>query len=91
MSKRIPVTLGVILCLALVLSLLPLTGSPVSSRERWEYKVTTINRFPVTERTERIERTITALGASGWELVTVDSQSDGNKAIYLFKRRLPEQ
>ena len=46
MSKRIPVALGVILCLALVLSLLPLAGSPVSSREMWEYKAVEIRRDP---------------------------------------------
>ena len=38
MSKRIPVALGVILCLTLALSLLPLAGSLVASREMWEYK-----------------------------------------------------
>ena len=86
MSNRIPVALGFILCLALVLSLLPLTGSPVSSREMWEYKVAEIRRDP-----ERSECALKALGASGWELVTVDG-SDGRKtALYTFKRRLYEE
>ena len=91
MSNRIPVALGVILCLALVLSLLPLAGSPVASRERWEYMAAEIRLYPVTDRTERIERNLDALGARGWELVTVGGQDLGNVAIYLFKRRLPEE
>ena len=85
MSKRIPVALGVILCLALVLSLLPLTGSPVPSRERWEYKVAEILRDP-----EQSEHALNALGASGWELVAVDGPDKKKKALYTFKRRLPE-
>ena len=85
MTNRIPGAIGFILCLALALSLLPLTGSPVSSREKWEYKVAEIRRDA-----ERSERALNALGASGWELVTVhDSNSTG--ALYTFKRRLPEQ
>ena len=83
MSKRIPVALGVILCLALVLSLLPLAGSPVSSREMWEYKAVEIRRNP-----ERSERALNQLGASGWELVTVDGHDGKKRALYTFKRRL---
>ena len=86
MSKRIPVVLGFLLCLALVLSLLPLTDSPVSSREMWEYKVAEIRRDP-----KRSERALNALGASGWELVAVDGPDGRKKALYTFKRRLPEQ
>ena len=86
MSKRIPVTLGFILCLALVLSLLPLSGSPVLSREMWEYKVAEIRRDP-----KRSERALNALGASGWELVTVVGYAESKKALYTFKRPLPEQ
>ena len=85
MTKRIPVALGFILCLALVLSLLPLSGSPVSSREMWEYKVAEIRRDP-----KRSERALNALGASGWELVAVDGPDKKKKALYTFKRRLPE-
>lgn len=84
MSKRIPVALGFILCLALVLSLLPLSGSTVSSREMWEYKVAEIRRDP-----KRSERALNALGASGWELVAVDGPDKKKKALYTFKRRLP--
>ena len=86
MSNRIPVALGVILCLALVLSLLPLAGSPVASRERWEYKVAEISRSPASA-----ERALNALGASGWELVIVDSHDSRKSPNHLFKRRLSEQ
>ena len=85
MTKRIPVALGFILCLALVLSLLPLSGSPVSSREMWEYKVAEIRRDQ-----KRSERALNVLGASGWELVAVDGPDKKKKALYTFKRRLPE-
>lgn len=86
MSNRIPVALGVILCLALVLSLLPLAGSPVASRQMWEYKAVEIRRHP-----ERSERDLNELGARGWELVTVDAPDGKKRALYTFKRRLPEQ
>ena len=86
MSNRIPVALGGILCLALVLSLLPLAGSPVSSREMWEYKVISILRAP-----EQSERALNELGARGWELVTVDGHDGFTRAIYTFKRRLSEE
>ena len=86
MTNRIPIALGFILCLALVLSLLPLTGSPVSSREKWEYKVAEIRRDA-----ERSERALNALGASGWEWVTVVGYAEPKRALYTFKRRLPEE
>ena len=86
MSNRIPVALGVILCLALVLSLLPLAGSPVSSREMWEYKVVEIRR-----NAERSESDLNELGARGWELVTVDSNDGKKRALYTFKRHLSEK
>ena len=86
MTKRIPVALGVILCLALVLSLLPLAGSPVASREMWEYKAVEIRR-----NAERSERDLNELGARGWELVTVDGKDGDKRALYTFKRRLPEE
>ena len=49
--------------LALILSLLPLAGSPVSSREMWEYKAVEIRRNP-----ERSERALNQLGqeAGSW-------------------------
>ena len=86
MTKRIPVVLGVILCLALVLSLLPLAGSPVASREMWEYKAVEIRR-----KAERSERDLNELGARGWELVTVDGKDGDKRALYTFKRRLSEK
>ena len=86
MTKRIPVALGVILFLALVLSLLPLAGSPVASREMWEYKAVEIRR-----NAERSERALNQLGARGWELVTVDGKDGDKKALYTFKRRLSEK
>ena len=86
MSNRIPVTLGVILCLALVLSLLPLAGSSVSSREMWEYKAVEIRRDP-----GRSERALNELGARGWELVTVDAPVGKKRALYTFKRRLSDK
>ena len=86
MSNRIPVALGVILCLALVLSLLPLAGSPVASREMWEYKAVEIRR-----NSERSELVLNELGARGWELVTVDSNDGKKRALYTFKRRLSEK
>ena len=86
MTNRIPVALGVILCLALVLSLLPLAGSPVSSREMWEYKAVEIRR-----NAERSESDLNELGARGWELVTVDGHDGKKRALYTFKRRLPEK
>lgn len=86
MTNRIPVALGVILCLALVLSLLPLAGSPVASRETWEYKAVEIRRKP-----EPSQRALNELGASGWELVTVDGHDGKKRALYTFKRRLSEE
>ena len=86
MTKRIPVALGVILCLALLLSLLPLAGSPVASREMWEYKAVEIRR-----NAERSERDLNELGARGWELVTVDGKDKDKRALYTFKRRLSEK
>ena len=52
----------------------------------WEYKVAEIRRDP-----ERSERALNALGASGWELVAMDGPDGRKKALYTFKRRLPEQ
>ena len=86
MSNRIPVALGVILCLELVLPMLPLAGSSVATREMWEYKVISILRAP-----ERSERALNELGARGWELVTVDGHDGFTRAIYTFKRRLSEK
>ena len=51
----------------------------------WEYKVAEIRRDP-----KRSERALNALGASGWELVAVDGPDKKKKALYTFKRRLPE-
>lgn len=78
---------NILLCLCLLFSSIQIANA--AEPKKWEYKVVSYNIMGHDKRTaSELTKVYSAMGAEGWEIISVDLDVESGSALVTFKRVL---